>query len=144
MSEGRKDDSGKLRFGLIPPVALEEIARVLTYGANKYSDNNWRKVDASRYEDALGRHINAWRKGEECDQESGLKHLAHALTNMCFLLVKETEKEEVKPYVPEEFSTAKLHKSLLETCSRCGYFGSTDRKCLNCNSSFTKGGSDDS
>jgi hypothetical protein len=35
---------------------------------------------------ALLRHINAWRRGEKCDDESGLHHLAHALCNVAFLL----------------------------------------------------------
>ena len=41
---GRKDDDGKLRYDLIPPLALEEVVRVLTFGAEKYGPNNWRAV----------------------------------------------------------------------------------------------------
>ena len=39
--EGLKHDQGKLRFDLIPPEALIELAKVLTYGASKYNDRNW-------------------------------------------------------------------------------------------------------
>lgn len=33
MSGGLKDDSNKPRLELLPPVALVEVAKVLTYGA---------------------------------------------------------------------------------------------------------------
>lgn len=82
-----KYDSGKLQYSLIPPIATRELAKVLTYGANKYKANNWKKVDdKSRYIDALYRHLEAWRSGESIDTESGLSHLSHALTNITFLI----------------------------------------------------------
>jgi len=82
-----KFDNGKLRYSLIPPHAMEELAKVLTYGAKKYKPNNWRKVkDLSRYEDALFRHLQEWRKGNELDKESKLPHLSHALANIVFLI----------------------------------------------------------
>ena len=82
-----KHDAGKLRFELIPPSALKAIAEVLTFGANKYSDNNWQNVDdPGRYVGALYRHLEAWRAGEEMDPESGLPHLHHAITNLTFLI----------------------------------------------------------
>lgn len=88
LSEGRKFDHGKLRYGLIPPETLEELAGVLTYGANKYAPNNWQNVEPfkERYTDALYRHIEAWRAGESVDEESGLSHLAHAMCNVVFLI----------------------------------------------------------
>ena len=36
MAEGRKYDGGKLEYGLLPPLALEETVKVLTFGAQKY------------------------------------------------------------------------------------------------------------
>ncbi len=90
---GRKDDLGKLRYGLIPPLALKELARVLTFGSLKYADNNWRKVEngESRYFDACMRHLWAWKEGEKNDEESGLPHLSHALCCISFILDKEME-----------------------------------------------------
>lgn len=88
-----KFDSGKLRYSLIPPVATEALAKVLTYGAKKYKPNNWQKAeDFSRYTDALYRHLEAWRGGQEFDEESGLSHLSHALTNVAFLIWYEANK----------------------------------------------------
>jgi hypothetical protein len=73
---------------LLPFEALEEIARVLTYGAKKYAPNNWQKVpDAKeRYEAALLRHFSAHKRGEKNDPESGLSHLAHVGCNALFLI----------------------------------------------------------
>jgi len=81
-----KFDGGKLQYGLIPTSATLALAQVLTYGAKKYKPNNWQQVDdTTRYVDALYRHLEAWRSGEEFDEESGLSHLSHAMTNIVFL-----------------------------------------------------------
>jgi hypothetical protein len=84
---GRKFDGGKLEYGLLPPLALEETVKVLTFGAQKYERDNWQKVpDAKRrYFDALQRHVWAWKRGEQIDQESGIHHLAHAMCCLMFL-----------------------------------------------------------
>ena len=87
MTEGRKFDGGKLEYGLIPPLALKEMVKVLTFGAQKYERDNWQKVPESkrRYFDALQRHLWAWKEGEEFDHESGIHHLAHAMCCLFFL-----------------------------------------------------------
>lgn len=91
---GTKADSGKLRFDLLDPEFEEHVAQVLTYGAEKYEPDNWKKVDdpVNRYYAALRRHLNAWRKGEKTDTESKLPHLAHVAANVMFLLYFDKEK----------------------------------------------------
>lgn len=93
VDEGRKDDSGKLRWDLLPWREVEKVVEVLTYGANKYADNNWKQVVPfkERYTGALMRHFVAWEKGEQIDEESGLFHLAQVITNGLFLLWEELE-----------------------------------------------------
>ena len=88
---GRKFDGGKLEYGLLPPYALEETVKVLTFGAQKYERNNWIHVDDGhrRYFDALQRHLWAWKRGEQLDPESGLHHLAHAMCCLMFLYEKD-------------------------------------------------------
>ncbi len=82
-----KFDTSKTRFDLVPTTLIKSVAEVLTYGAKKYKPNNWQKVDDhSRYVAALYRHLEAWRAGEDNDAESGLSHLAHAATNISFLI----------------------------------------------------------
>ena len=86
---GRKYDNGKLRWDLLPWNEVEEIVKVVTYGANKYGDNNWKELENAkrRYSAALIRHFVAWyAKGEKLDSESGLHHLAHLACNTLFLL----------------------------------------------------------
>lgn len=87
-NEGLKYDDGKLRYDLIPPIAMEELAKILTYGSRKYADNTWQNVKPfkPRYYGALMRHIQEWRKGNLVDEESGELHLSHAFCCLMFLL----------------------------------------------------------
>ncbi len=90
--KGQKFDSGKLRYSLIPPVALKALADVLTFGAEKYEAHGWMHVPNAkeRYTDALFRHLEAWRSGEKFDPESKRPHLWHVITNVAFLIYLET------------------------------------------------------
>jgi hypothetical protein len=92
ITQGRKFDGGKLEYGLLPPHALKETVKVLTFGAQKYERDNWQKVPDSkrRYFDALQRHLWAWKEGEEVDPESGIHHLAHAMCCLMFLYEHDT------------------------------------------------------
>ncbi len=92
---GVKLDDGKLKMSLIPHEALTALGEVLTFGANKYTPEGWRTVtDAkTRYTDALLRHYCAYQSGESVDEESGLSHLKHMLTNIAFLVALESEEE---------------------------------------------------
>jgi len=89
---GRKFDGGKLQYGLVPPNALKATVEILTFGAEKYEPDNWKKVpDAKRrYFDAMQRHLWAWKSGEQLDQETGKNHLAHALCCLMFLYEHDT------------------------------------------------------
>jgi hypothetical protein len=88
MSEGVKYDTSKPRWSLIPNGTLEEVIKVLEYGANKYSPDNWKKVPEMevRYYDAAMRHIDSYWQGEYLDEESGQPHLAHAVCCLLFLM----------------------------------------------------------
>jgi len=85
---GIKHDEGKLRFDLLPVEALEAEVAVLTHGAKKYADDNWKHVPdrKNRYYAACMRHLVAWRGGEQYDQETGINHLAHAKCCLSFLI----------------------------------------------------------
>lgn len=89
---GNKDDGGKVRYELLPPEALEEVAKVLTFGAEKYGERNWELgINYSRVFGALLRHIWAWWNPlqPDKDDETGLSHLAHATCCVMFLLTFE-------------------------------------------------------
>lgn len=89
---GTKYDQDKLQYSLIPPYALEQIAKNLTVGLKKYKErNNWKKVQGAeqRYLDALYRHLEAHRRGEVFDPDSSvpdMPHLAAVAVNAMFLL----------------------------------------------------------
>jgi hypothetical protein len=84
---GVKFDQGKPRMELLPPELMVEVAKVLTFGAEKYEARNWEKgMDWGRIYGSLQRHLNAWASGEDTDPETGLSHLAHAGCNIAFLL----------------------------------------------------------
>jgi hypothetical protein len=76
---GGEKGSKPERFDLIPPEALEELARVFGFGGRKYEDHNYLKgFKWSLSIAAHDRHMAAWRRGETDDAESGLSHLMHA------------------------------------------------------------------
>ncbi len=86
--EGKKFDKGKIRMDLLPFRSLVKVAEVLTFGAEKYEPDGWKRVpDAyERYTAAQLRHHAAMRMGEECDEDSELLHLAHEACNVLFRL----------------------------------------------------------
>lgn len=89
MTSGEKHDEGKDRWDLLPMASVREVVRVLGFGASKYGAENWRTVEGSRsrYYAAAMRHLTAWYHDcERKDPESGLPHLAHAITCLIFLL----------------------------------------------------------
>ncbi len=85
-----KNDNEKIRLELLSSIALNEIAKVLTFGAKKYADHNWRKGFAwSRLLGAAMRHLLAFLGGEDKDPETGLSHLGHLGCCVMFLLEHE-------------------------------------------------------
>jgi hypothetical protein len=101
-TEGVKHDEDKPKFSLMKPDALMEMVAVLTYGAKKYSPDNWKLLENARqrYFDAANRHLWQWYGGEEEDPESGLHHLAHAMSSLMFLIQMDIDAKESLPYVP--------------------------------------------
>lgn len=83
---GLRYNEGKTRYDLVPAFAQEQYAKVLTLGAQKYSERNWEKgMPWSKILASLERHLYAIKKGEDYDPESGLLHSAHVMTNSAFL-----------------------------------------------------------
>ncbi len=88
---GVKKDLGKLRWSLLPWDALEEVVKVLEFGAQKYDDRNWEKgMNWSRLFDASMRHkVAHWQHGEKDASDSKIPHLAHEACNILFELAYE-------------------------------------------------------
>lgn len=78
LGTGLKYDDGKVPMDLLDPLALEGLAKVLQFGAEKYASHNWRGgLSYSRLIAAALRHIFAILRGERIDSESGLPHVDH-------------------------------------------------------------------
>jgi len=84
-SGGIKNDGGKLDYTLVPWKQFEECVQVLMFGAQKYSRENWKKLDRETYEKALMRHAIAYASGETSDPETGMNHMSHIMCNALFL-----------------------------------------------------------
>jgi hypothetical protein len=71
----------------VPTGPLFEAGAVLLHGHCKYRGYNWRVagVRSSIYYDAVMRHMMAWWEGENTDPDSGLPHIAHAISGLCVL-----------------------------------------------------------
>lgn len=94
---GSKVDGGKPRASLIFDGfanALLEVAKLGTFGAQKYSDDGWKQVPngVQRYSDAMLRHY-LYEQRELIDPDSGLLHAVavawNALARLELMLVKE-------------------------------------------------------
>ena len=95
---GIKYDSAKPKMNLLPPKEIVEVAKVLTFGAEKYGAENWKELEdlQNRYTAGALRHIFAHMDGEKLDSETGLSHMAHALCCLLFKLEIELEDGESK------------------------------------------------
>jgi Domain of unknown function (DUF5664) len=87
----RDSQTGKPRYDLIHPLFLKRLAFLLSRGAEKYGENNWRKgQETDRTVASMLRHIYAYIEaaelGEEGDKED---HLAAIAFNVMSLMVVE-------------------------------------------------------
>lgn len=99
LGEPRVGAKAKPRWDLLPLDALNEVAKVLAVGAEKYAENSWHDTPEKFFVGALCRHLEAFVRGEEFDKdlaERGLKvsHAACMVANSLFLLWKAMHREE--------------------------------------------------
>lgn len=83
-----KQDDGKVDPSLVPTELIWAVAKVRQVGTMKYHNDpdNWKKVEKERFRAAAYRHFLKYIKDPEVlDDESGLPHLWHWLTNGAFL-----------------------------------------------------------
>lgn len=98
-----KADAGKPLVQLVPGHVIEWMGWILLYGRGKYGEEaamerRWREVEGHRIYGSVLRHLCAWDSGESLDPESGLPHLAHALT--CLMQLVDIELPR-RPSCPE-------------------------------------------
>lgn len=93
---GIKHDKDKARLHLIPIEALELMSETLEYGISKYNKRNYEKgIQYTRLADAALRHLYQWLQKADLDEESGLNHVGHALSNLAMLAYMIKNKPEM-------------------------------------------------
>lgn len=86
---GGKQSKSPYRCDLLPAQATLTVASVLSYGAGRYGDNNWRKIDLKDHLNHVLTHIFAHLAGDKSDD-----HLGHAACRMMMALEQSlTEKD---------------------------------------------------
>jgi hypothetical protein len=89
-----KFDEGKLDLALVECWVEEELCKVYTIGLKKYHKGSWKKFDLEQARELVSpakRHLNAYRKGEYYDPETGLPHLVQAAWNLLTIHYHETK-----------------------------------------------------
>ena len=111
-STNPKDRIGctKVPLSMIPLSAQIQAALAHFDGSLKYGVYNWRRetVAASIYVDAALRHINKWFHGEECDADSGIHHLGHALACLNIVIDAQSYGNLVDDRPPADCSPADI------------------------------------
>lgn len=86
---GAKLDNNKFLAGILDDfsLALQEVVKVGTFGAKKYSRGGWQYVSngIERYTDAFWRHLLE-KRHKSVDEETGLPILAHIAWNALVVL----------------------------------------------------------
>lgn len=92
-----KHDAGKPRMDLIPPEAMKAMGATLAHGAERYGERNWEQgLEPRRLAAAMLRHYCEWATGKANDEESGLPHLWHMLTNAAMLVALDERNNQTK------------------------------------------------
>ena len=87
---GIKDVEGKLRFDLIPPEAMVEIAKVFTEGATRYGDRNWEKgIPVGECVAAIERHLTRFKLGQDFNPKTECHEAAH-MAFWCMVLISQS------------------------------------------------------
>lgn len=80
-------NSGKLRWSLVDFSSLEEMLKVLEWGAEHYGFDNWKKgLHREEILESIQRHTIKLLNKEEVDTETGISHAAHIMCNTIFYL----------------------------------------------------------
>lgn len=85
-AEAMRFNDGKVEWSLVDFKSIEPMVRVLEYGSEKYSKDNWKKgMDVTKMMESLLRHSFSFLSGETEDQESGISHIGHVMCNAMFI-----------------------------------------------------------
>lgn len=124
---GLRFNKGKVRWDLVDPTAVEGIAKVLDFGTIKYTAENWRKgLSWKATLRSLESHLQALKRGEDIDPESGLPHIDHLGCNWMFFSnyqkmgvgeddrVKSSAVDKIAAGLAKEYKERELNKSIIK------------------------------
>lgn len=111
-----KNDKHKPSMALLPPKALNGIAKVFTHGERKYHAYNYKTgkgLDWDRPFSACIRHLMQWNENEDNDGESGYSHLFHA--GACIMMLIDLVESGIgkdtrfqRNVIKKEFSSSRI------------------------------------
>jgi hypothetical protein len=81
---GGKQSALPYRFDLLDARAMFRVAEIHAYGAQKYGENNWRKIGTRDHVNHAIAHMYAYLLGDRSDD-----HLGHALCRAMFAVAME-------------------------------------------------------
>ena len=81
------------RYALLPPEAKRRLAKVLAYGARKYSDNNWHGIPLKSHLNHLIRHVIEYLAGDKTED-----HLGHVI---CRAAMAVWAQENIEKEIPD-------------------------------------------
>ena len=96
-------NENKPKWSLVDFDSLEDMVKVLEFGAKKYSADNWKNgLNTDEVVESLLRHIFKYLSGEDLDEESRLPHTGHILCNAMFLSYMNKYKKEFDTRRPDK------------------------------------------
>ncbi len=78
---GGKQSDIPFRCDLLPPMACLAVSNVLSLGAEKYGEDNWRQIPASDHVNHALMHLFSWLAEDQQDE-----HLEHAACRLLMAL----------------------------------------------------------
>lgn len=120
---GASQSATLYRLDLVPPLALLDVAKVLSYGAVKYGVDNWRGIPVEDHLNHALVHIYAYLSGDTQDN-----HLGHATCRMMM-----AHEQSIK-----ETPISKESLPFIDCICGVRYWGTPPDKCDNCKAIFLK------
>lgn len=87
--KGGKQSKVLYRYDLLDPISMFEMTKVLTEGAEKYGEDNWRNITVREHLNHLIIHAYAYLAGDNSDE-----HLSHIMCRAMFAQGVEKQEEE--------------------------------------------------